>query len=201
MLRYNYFRLRFNQWFRNQEGLKAFAHQCMNWLMRSTLRLAARLKKHNKQLSEKIKELTTQLNNRLQHPVIDADDFATLQKEIRNYTVIERCIIIAEGFFNFFAAKAIFNFSGWLAIIAQVVFSLVITWVSIPLFRNLFMQVIHENPYKREELEPRSWKKLVFFLIPGVIIYESGMYSLCKLRGEKIEGGTSGFITTLMITI
>jgi predicted DNA-binding protein len=173
----------------------------MNWIMRSTLRLAKHLKKRNKQLSEKIRELSIELKNRLQHPVIDADDFATLQKEIRNYTVIERCIIIAEGFFNFFAAKAIFNFPGWLAIAAQLFFSLVVTWVSIPLFRNLFFQIIHENSYKREQLEPRSWRKLVFFLIPGAIMYEFGMYNLCKLRGEQIEGGNSGFITTLMIII
>ncbi|MBE0639407.1 MAG: hypothetical protein IH598_12890 [Bacteroidales bacterium] len=201
MLRHQYFRLRFNQWFRNQEGLKAFAQQCMNWIMRSTLRLARRLKKRNEQLSGKITQLTKELNTRLQYQVIDADDFATLQKEIRNYTLIERCVIIAEGFFNFFAAKAIFNFSGWLAIIAQVIFSLVITWVSIPLFRNLYLQIINENGYKREDVEPRNWKKLFFFLIPGAIIYEAGMFSLCKLRGEQIEGGNSGFITTLMITV
>ena len=201
MLRHHYFRTRFNQWFKNQEGIKAFAQQSMNWLLRSTLRLAARLKKRNKQLSEKIRELSMERVNRLQHPVIEADDFATTQKEIRNYTVIERCIIIAEAFFNFFAAKAIFNFSGWLAILAQVFFALIVTWVSIPLFRNLFQQIIHENPYKRIEQEPRSWRKLIFFLTPGAILYEFGIYSLCKLRGEQIEGGDSGFITILMIII
>jgi hypothetical protein len=201
MLRHLYFRIRFNQWFKNLEGIKAFAQQSMNWLLRSTLRLAARLKKRNKQLSEKVRELSMELNNRLQYPVIDADDFATIQKEIRNYTVIERCIIIAEAFFNFFAAKAIFNFSGWLAILAQVFFALIVTWVSIPLFRNLFQQIIHENHYKRLEQEPRSWRKLLFILIPGAIIYEFGIYSLCKLRGEQIEGGDSGFITILMIIV
>jgi hypothetical protein len=201
MLRHIYFRLRFSQWFRNYEGLKAFAQQCMSWIMRTTLRLAARLKKKNKQLAETIRVMTSELNKRLEHPTIDADDFATLQKEIRNYTVLERCIIIAEAFFNFFAAKAIFNFEGWLAIVAQITFSLVMTWVSIPLFRNLFFQIIHETPYKRDQIEPRSWNKLFFFLLPGAIIYEAGIYSLCKLRGEQIEGGHPGFITTLMITV
>ena len=200
MLRYTYFRLRFNQWFKNQEGLKAFAQQCMNWLMRSTLSLAYRLKKRNKQFSGKNKELNADLSKCLASPMMDADDFASLQKEIRNYIVIERCIIIAEAFFNFFAAKALFNFSGWLAIAAQVFFSLVVTWVSIPLFRNLFFHAIHERPYKREHVEPRSWPTLILLILLATL-YELGIYYLCKLRGEQIEGGTRGFITTLMVII
>lgn len=201
MLRYNYFRIRFSQWFKNLDGIKGFAQQSMNWILRSTLRLAFILKKRNKNYQEKINELSADLKKRLNFPVIDPDDFAVVQKEIRNYGIIEVCIILAEAFFNFFAARAIFNFEGWLAIAGQIFFALVVTWVSIPLFRNLFGELIHEKPYKAINHEPRNMRKLLILLLPLSIVYELGMYSLCKLRGEQIEGGQTGIITIMMIII
>jgi len=165
------------------------------------LRLAFVLKKRNKNYQEKIIELSADLKKRLNFPVIDADDFAVVQSEIRNYGIIEVCIIIAEAFFNFFAARAIFNFEGWLAIAGQIFFALVVTWVSIPLFRNFFAELVHERPYKAVNHEPRNMSKLLILLLPLSIAYEIGMYSLCKLRGEQIEGGNSGIITIMMIII
>jgi hypothetical protein len=55
-MRYIYFRIKFSQWFKNLEGIKEFAEQVMGWLMDSVLKLAAKLKKKNKELSEYIKE-------------------------------------------------------------------------------------------------------------------------------------------------
>lgn len=73
MLRYNYFRIRFSQWFKNLDGIKGFAQQSMNWILRSTLRLAFILKKRNKNYQEKINELSADLKKRLNFPVIDPD--------------------------------------------------------------------------------------------------------------------------------
>jgi len=201
MIRYFYFRIRFQQWFKNIEGIKGFAQQSINWILKSTYKLASRLKKINRNCQEQVNEFSLELDKREKFPVIDADDFATVQKEIRNYSIIEKCVIIAEAFFNFFAARALFNFEGWLAILAQVIFAIGITWVSIPLFRNLFSELIKEVPYKGVTIEQRNWNKLLILLIPLSIVYELGMFSLCKIRGEQIEGGQSGVITTLMIII
>ncbi len=200
MLRYIIFRFLFNPWFKNPDGIKAFAQLCMNWLLRSALSLAAVLKTKNRRLSEKNNEFTALRDEKIKFPVIDADDFATISKEIRNYKLLEWIVILAESFFNYFAAKAIFNFPGWLGIAAQIIFALGVTWVSIPLFRNLFTEIIHEEPYKSSEIVPRNLKKLVL-LLAIALIYELGMYNLCQLRGEQIEGAAPGFITWLMIIL
>ena len=102
-MRYLFFITWYRQWFKNHEGIKGFAHQCMNWLMRSTLNLAAKLKKQNKQLAEKIKELSAELSTCILHPTIDADEYAALKGKIRTYSIILWICIIGEAFFNFFA--------------------------------------------------------------------------------------------------
>ncbi len=198
-MRYLFFITWYRQWFRNHEGIKAFAQQCMNWLLRSTLNLAAKLKRQNKQLAEKIKELTKELNERLLHPTINADEFPAYQGKIRSYNIIISICIIGEAFFNFFASKALFNFSGYLAITAQTIFAILITWIAIALFENLFYQLLHERPYKGEHKEPRHWGKLIALFIMA-IGYEAFTYYICKVRGIQIEGGEgNGIIATAMM--
>ena len=63
MLRYNYFRIRYSQWFKNLDGIKDFAQQSINWILRSTLRFAFVLKKRNKNYQEKINELSADLKS------------------------------------------------------------------------------------------------------------------------------------------
>jgi hypothetical protein len=198
-MRYLFFMAWYRQWFKNHEGVKAFAEQCMNWLLRSTLKLAAKLKRQNKQLAEKIKELTDELNERLLHPTINADEFPAYQGKIRSYNIILFICITGEAFFNFFAAKALFNFNGWLAITAQSIFALLMTWGGIALFENLIYQILHERPYKGEHKEPRNWGKLIALSILA-IGYETLIYYICKVRGIQIEGGEgNGIIATAMM--
>jgi len=198
-MRYLFFITWYRQWFKNHEGIKGFAHQCMNWLMRSTLKLAAKLKKRNKQLAEKIKELSAELSDRILHPTIDADEYAAQRGKIRTYGIILWICIIGEAFFNFFASKALFNFDGWLAIAAQTIFAILMTWGGISLFENLFQQLLHEQPYKGEHKEPRHWGKLITLIILA-IGYEAFTYYICKVRGIMIEGGDgTGFIATAMM--
>ena len=54
--RYIWFLIWFKQWFKNPEGIKGFADQVLNLLLQATLKLANKLKKQNKRLSEKIRE-------------------------------------------------------------------------------------------------------------------------------------------------
>lgn len=198
-MRHLFFITWYRQWFKNHEGIKGFAHQCMNWLMRSTLNLAAKLKKQNKQLTEKIKELSTELSTCILHPAIDADEYAALRGKIRTYSIILLICIIGEAFFNFFAAKALFNFEGWLAIAAQTIFAILITWIAIALFENLFHNLLYERPYKGEHKEPRNWGRLIALIIMA-IGYESFIYYICKVRGIQIEGGEgTGIIATAMM--
>ncbi len=198
-MRYLFFIVWYRQWFKNHEGIKGFAHQIMNWLMRSTLRLAARLKKQNKHLAEKIKELTAELQTRILHPTIDADEYAALKGKIRTYSIILWICIVGEAFFNFFASKALFNFEGWFAIAAQSIFAILITWVAIALFENLFHNLLYERPYKGDYKEPRNWGRLIALILMA-IGYESFTYYICKVRGIQIEGGNgNGIIATAMM--
>ncbi|MCB0533911.1 MAG: hypothetical protein KDD14_17040 [Saprospiraceae bacterium] len=198
-MRYLFFIIWYHQWFKNHDGIKAFAQQCMNWLLRSTFQLAAKLKKQNKQLAEKIKELTAELNDRLLHPTINADEFSAIQGKIFSYNFIIFICITGEAFFNFFASRALFNFKGYLAITAQTIFSVLITWIAIALFENLFLHLLYERPYKGEYKEKRHWGKLISLSIMA-IGYEAFTYYICKVRGVQIEGGEgNGIIATAMM--
>ncbi len=198
-MRYLFFVMWYRQWFKNIDGIKGFAHQVMNWLMRSTLRLAANLQKQNKQLTEKVKELTLQLTTKLLHPTIDADEYAALKGKIRTYSIILWICITGEAFFNYFAAKALFNFAGWLAIAAQTIFAVLITWVAVALFENLFNNLLNEIPYKGKNKQPRNWGKVIMIIIMA-IGYEAFIYYLCKVRGIQIEGGDgTGIIANAMM--
>lgn len=198
-MRYLFFIVWYRQWFKNHEGIKGFAHQAMNWLMRSTLNLASKLKKQNKQLAENIKELSTELSTRISHPTIDADEYAALKGKIQSYSIIFWICIIGEAFFNFFASKALFNFDGWLAFAAQLIFAILITWIAIALFENLFYNILYEKPYKGEHKEQRHWGRTIALIIMA-IGYESFIYYICKVRGLQIEGGKGdGIIATTML--
>ena len=200
-MRYLYFKIRFNQWFQNTEGIKEFAEQVIGWLMKSVLNVAAKLKMKNKQLFEKIKELRTLLIKKIQYPVIDADEFAEIRKKIRTYTIIIAICLIGETFFNYFAANAIFTFKGWAAIIAKIVVALLITWGAFTLFESLFYQILFEKPYKSDYKEKRNVLKLITLSIMAVC-YETLIYYLCRMRGMQIEGTTGdGLITTAMMLV
>ncbi len=191
--------MRFRQWFNNQEGIKGFAEQAIAWLLLSTLKLAEKLKKRNEQLAEKIKELKVQLDTRETFPTIDADEFPAFKGKIRTYSIILWICIIGEAFFNFFAAKALFNFDGWLAITAQTLFAILITWVAVVLFENFFFHLLYQNPYKGEHKEPRHWGTLISLLIMAVG-FEAFTYYICKVRSIQIEGGEgSGIVGKTMI--
>lgn len=198
-MRYLFFVIWYRQWFKNVEGIKGFAHQVMNWLMRSTLRLAAKLKKQNKELAEKVKELTSQLSTRILHPIINADEYAAIKGKIRIYSIILWICIIGEAFFNYFASKALFSFTGWIAIVAQVIFAILITWIAVALFENFFNNLLNEIPYKGKDKQPRNWGKLIAIIIMS-IGYESFTYYLCKVRGIQIEGGDgTGIVANAMM--
>jgi hypothetical protein len=199
--RYLWFLLWYKQWFRNHEGIKGFADQTMNWIMRSTLGLAKWLKRQNKQLTEKMNELTAELRKRLHSPVIEADEYPAIKGKIKRYTIAKFIFTVGDGFFNFFAAKAIIAYDGWISLIGQVLLALAMTYGFILMFEELFEEVLHLKPYKREHTEGRKWGKLATLAILA-IAYEYAVYYLCKIRGVEIEGGNgSGMISTLMMLI
>ncbi|PIQ08138.1 MAG: hypothetical protein COW71_13375 [Ignavibacteriales bacterium CG18_big_fil_WC_8_21_14_2_50_31_20] len=198
-MRYLYFYIRYNQWFKNHNGIKAFANQAIHWLLESTLSLSSRLKKENKKLSENIKSLKSDINERIKYPVINADEYPSLRGKIIIYTIIIYICVIGETFFNYFASRAIFTFQGWAAIIASLFFALLITWGSISLFENLIEQILLEPHYKSERKSERNIKKIILLLV-FAISYEALIYYICRVRGIQIEGGNGdGIIGTAMM--
>jgi hypothetical protein len=198
-MRFLYFYIRFNQWFKNLNGIKAFAQQTMHWLLESALGLAKRLKGENKRLSENIKTLKSNLNERLKYPVINADEYPSIRGKIIIYSVIIFICVTGETFFNYFASKAIFTFQGWAAVIAALIFSLLITWGAIALFENFIEQILLEPHYKSEKQVDRNILKMVLLSV-FAIAYELLIYYVCKVRGIQIEGGNGdGIIGTAMM--
>src|SRR4051812_6111405 len=101
--RYFWFFIWHKQWFKNPEGIKGFAHQVINWLLQSTLKLASKLKRQNKKLSEKIKEKKALLGKMYQHPIVDADEFDDVKDIVRKLGFWVTAGIIAESVLNYFA--------------------------------------------------------------------------------------------------
>lgn len=200
-MRHLFFILWYGQWFRSHEGVRKFGEQCMNWLLRSTLNLAARLKKQNKQLSEKIKEMSDELTKREVDPVINGDEFPKIQSKIWRYSVSKIIFVVADFFFNFFAAKSIITGEGWYALAGQLFLSVMMTYGFILLFEELCEELLYLKPYKAEHTEGRKWGKLTFLLIIG-IAYQLGVFYLCQVRGIMIEGGNGdGIISSLMLVL
>jgi len=198
-MRYLYFYIIYNQWFKNHNGIKAFANQAIHWLLESTLSLSKRLKEENKRLSENVKVLKSKLIKRLNCAVINADEYPAIRSKIRLYTLIIFICLTGETFFNYFAARAIFTFQGWTAVIASLIFSMLITLSAILLFENLIEQILLEPHYKSEKQKNRNILKMVILFVLA-ITYEYLIYYVCKVRGIQIEGGNGdGIVSTAMM--
>lgn len=197
-MRYYIFRLWYRQWFKDHDGIKAFAQQAMNWVLQSALKLAARLKKKNRQYSENIKEHNADLLRRRPFPMLDADEFSSVRAKIRGYSFGILICVLAEVFFNYFAAHAILTLNGLLGEVAHVVLAMVFTVPCIVVFEHLVKEILHQNPYKGEVKESRNWLKMAL-LILAAVFFEALNFYAAKIRGAQIEGaGSSGPITVLM---
>lgn len=186
--RLTWFHLYFGQWFKNVDGIKGFAHQVMNWLMRETLALAFKLKKQNKQLSEEIKNHVEDLNKRLLLPFIEADELPGVRSKMRSYRFLIFVAVIAEFGFNFFATSVLLPMKGWGAIVLQLFLASFITFGFVRIFELLFTQIFNEPKYKTEIKLKRHLGKMAFYIFMAVA-YEYGVYYLCKVRGIALEGG------------
>lgn len=182
-----WFHLHYNQWFKNIEGIKAFAHQVMNWLMRETLALASNLKKKNKQLVEEVKNHSEDLTTRLLLPFIEADELPGVRSKVHTYSWLIFISVIAEFGFNFFASSVLLPMHGWGAIILQVFLAAFVTFGFVKLFELLFTQLFNEPKYKTDIKPKRHVGKMIFYILLA-IAYEYGVFYLCRIRGAALEG-------------
>lgn len=201
MLRYLYFRLRFNQWFKSENGVKGFADQCMNWLLRRVMPLAKTLRIENQKLKKNNSEYAVELQKRENSAVIPDEEYPAIKTKVRSYTIAKWFFVVGELFFNFFAAKAIISAEGWVAVTGQLVIAIIFTYCFILLFEEIFEEMLNFKHYKANEAPNRNLLKLIVLSLIG-IIYLLMVYYLCKVRGIQIEGGTGGgIISTLMMLL
>src|SRR5882724_13008051 len=113
MPRYMWFMIWYKQWFKNLEGIKGFADQIMMWLMRTTMTLAKKLKRHNKKLAEKIKEKKALLEKWYQHATVDADEYDEIRSLIIKMGLWLTAGTIAEAALNYFGVSAVITATGW----------------------------------------------------------------------------------------
>jgi hypothetical protein len=198
--RYLWFLIWYRQWFRHPQGIKGFAQQVMNWLMQSTLRLASKLKRENKRLSESIKEKMAALAKKYQHPSVEADDFDDVRDIVRKLGFWVSVGIIAESVLNYFAVASVITAKGWVWIPLKAILALALTGLSIYLFKKWFTVIINKPKYKQDEVKQRSLIDLIVLTLL-CIAYEGGFYYLCKIRGIALEGGHRDSIITNFVVI
>lgn len=198
--RYIWFLTWFKQWFKNPEGIKGFADQVLNLLLQATLKIASRLKKQNKRLSEKIREKTALLEKRYQHPIIEADEFDDIRSGIRKLGFWITIGIIAESALNYFAITSVITAKGWIWFPLKAILALAITGLSVYLFKKWFAVIINKPKYKQDDVKPRSLIDLVVLTLL-CIAYELGFYYLCKIRGVALEGNHGDSIITNFVII
>lgn len=191
--RLTWFHLYYGQWFKHTDGIKGFAEQSMNWLMKEVLNLATSLQNENKRLGEEIRVLKSNLSELYLYPTVNADEFPSIKSKLRSYTFLIWCAVAGEFFFNFFAAKSLLDFPGWVAVLGQVLLAAFLTYGFFKIFENLFVQLFNEPKYKTEVKPQRHLGKLLFLL--GVALaYEIGVFYLCQVRGITIDGHGNGLI-------
>lgn len=200
-MRHLYFRIRYNQWFKNENGVKGFADQCINWILRKTLPLAKKLRIENQQLNEKLTEYSKELEIREISPIVPTEEFPAIRTKVRQYSIAKWFFVIGELFFNFFAAASILSATGWVAVTGQFLIAIIMTYCFILLFEEVFEELLNFKKYKSIVTPERNVLKLIVLSIIA-IIYLVMVYYLCHVRGIEIEGGTgSGIISTLMMLL
>jgi|GEM_PF-4024052 len=172
----------------------------MNWLMQSTLKLADKLKRENKRLSERIREKAKLLAKKYQHAIIEADEFDEIKATVRKLGFWVIIGIIAESVLNYFAVSSVITANGWMWIPLKAILALALTGLSVYLFKKWFAVIINTPKYKQDEAKPRSWIDLVVLTLLCVA-YEMGFYYLCKIRGIALEGGHGDSIVTNFVII
>lgn len=197
--RYTWFMIWFNQWFKNQEGIKGFAHQMMNLLMQKTMALAEKLKKENKRLAEAIKTKTTQLVKWCLHPTIDANEYDEIRGNVRKLGFWVTAGTIAEAALNYFGVTAVITAKGWGWMTLNAAIAIVYTGFGIYIFKRWFEVALNKPMYKQTETKARNWVDFTMLTLL-CIAYEAVIYYLCRIRGMALEGANGdSFITYFVI--
>jgi hypothetical protein len=200
-MRHLYFRLKFKQWFINNQGIKAFAEHCINRFLIHSFRYSSRRNRLNQSLQHKILSSEQKIDELSKYPTVKQDEFANIKSKLRLYITIITICILGETFFNYFAAKAIFTFKGFLAEMGAFVTALILTFAAIYIIELLIGELLLKPKYKQQSSRKRDIPKIIFLFVLFVI-YELLIFYIAKIRGMQIEGShDSGIISTAMIIL
>jgi hypothetical protein len=195
-----WFKLFYGQWFKNQEGLKGFAAQVMNWLMQQTMALAEKLKNQNKRLQKNIEAAKARLDKMYKHPTVDADEWDEIKSKVRTLGFWITVGIVAEAALNYFGVSSIIQLKGWGWMLLNVTLALALTGLGVYIFKQWFTLLFNKPKYKQENAPKRSWVKLITVAVV-CLGYLCVIYYLCKVRGIALEGANGDSIVENFVVL
>lgn len=203
-MRYLYFRIRFGQYFKAENGISGFAEQVVTWIVGSFLKLANALLKKNTVLKEKIEKAHTEQERREKLPKYDDVAFSNIKDQVFRFTAGKYILIAGEFVFSYYAFSSILRSDEWPAILGRVLLALLFTYGIIIAFEKLFEEIFNEpedTPGTEPVVRKRSTLKLIFYALLCIIL-ESILYYISIVRGLEIEGSHgSGTITIILAVI
>jgi hypothetical protein len=208
MLRYYYFRARFNKWFQNKNGIKGFAEQSLAWFIKNATKSSQAISSKINMLKDRKSKLITRLEELATLPLLDGDEFFSVRKKIRFQQFIIPTIIVIEIFLNYISTLVFITGDGILFTIIRWGIALILTLAGVLITDKLLETILPNKPKNRlkskhtkpdvQILDDKSNRnkttiKIVFLSIL-LIMTEITIIGVSEARARDIEGGNTGGI-------
>lgn len=206
MLRYYYFRVRFNKWFQNQNGIKGFAEQSLSWFIKNAVNKSQAIRSKMEMLKDKKSKLNIRLEELATLPLLDGDEFFSVRKKIRFQQLMIPTIILIEIFLNYISTLVFINGDGALFTIIRWGIALILTLAGVLITDKLLETILPNKPKNRfksnkkksdtQSLEEKDSKNKSTFKIVLLsvllIMTEIAIIGVSEARARDIEGGNTG---------
>lgn len=205
MFHYGYLRLRYSNYFRNAEdGLKAFAEGCMNGLIRKTTEKLTTIKKKAKRLNVEKQNLDHRAKGIAESPILDNDQYFSIQRKVYADTFIWGAIVVAEVFLNYVSTLIFIPGEEPLLAAIRWTVAIVLTGAAILVSEKLFEAALASPPYKQQHAPARSIPVVIGWAVLFLLV-EVAIAGVSEARAKDIEGATGnallyyGFIILSMV--
>lgn len=203
---YFYYRIRFRQFFLNQEGLKSFAERCKNvYAGMSTKRKVSNLTSYVKILKEEHEKHSKDFIEYSKLDRMDNSSFSIKKSKSKRVKFLVYVLILFEIFLNYLSTLIILEGDSFLLILARWAISIGVALITMLTFDSLLTKLLPEESVKlkgttteRNEDDEYLYKRTAkskrivsLILLPIVLIaFEILIIGISNARAIDIEGGT-----------
>lgn len=208
MIRYYYFRTRFNKWFQNPNGIKGFAEQSLSWFIKTVVEKSRTIRGKIEMLKDEKSKCRVHLEEIERLPLLDGDEYFSIRKKIRFLQLMIPTIIFIEIFLNYISTLVFMTGEGLLFTLIRWGIALVLTITGV-LATDALLESILPNKQKNrikskkdisvdnlpfeENNKTRNKIKIITYSIILLMI-EFAIIGVAEKRASDIEGGNSGGI-------